>query len=584
MQDMLDYNYEQIGKCPVYETLPVLRPNETITVQWILRNTGRLPYKKSRVGIRTLKIPVRDTGAPRAKAWVTDSEARSLSRYNYRDEQISVTYAEIQWSKNSSPGCDFSVKVTVRAPRKDGCYLMPCIEVTYNGKSMGMDILTFGSKHYEEMSVRSRSLTPPPSNRASLLSQQNSKVLANATITKRTEATEQKLKDVISLDVQSVMKSAFSLIISGKHTNLTFKQQELVVEVWTVLFLLTQMQKNIKMDYAVDEIENIKSILDFVRRILSGMKAPVMKIMERHSILRANGTTSVSITCVLGEIMGVMCVKAQVINIVRNASHYACMRINSAMHSDYSTANPSSHNNRYSDAKLFVEDVLQNEEKVGGVKFKAKVMLQRMNVLIDALSKNDFGSSIRDRLSIKERCLLQKGILSSIEKDRTLFAKLNDHYINLGMKSKILLQYSGKYLLEDSKLISDLQRHLKNVEVMCQWMNRISTQKNSTLPLCHYGHMISFYVKEFLRSTGNDPFLASETKKLAMYVIETLSPLFFNLKMWISNDKILMCCMHALAYDDVDRLLRNIEFAQKKRRINCVAFEIMADSVHEMLR
>ncbi|AIB09533.1 hypothetical protein M951_chr3159 (nucleomorph) [Lotharella oceanica] len=51
--------------------------------------------------------------------------------------------------------------MTVRAPCKDGNYLMPCIEVTYNGNAMGMDLLKFGKDHYEERSVRSRSLTPP---------------------------------------------------------------------------------------------------------------------------------------------------------------------------------------------------------------------------------------------------------------------------------------------------------------------------------------------------------------------------------------------------------------------------------------
>ncbi|AIB09532.1 hypothetical protein M951_chr3160 (nucleomorph) [Lotharella oceanica] len=185
--------------------------------------------------------------------------------------------------------------------------------------------------------------------------------------------------DENTLDVQAVINIAFALIISGNvndqcHSGLTGAQQALVVDVWTVLYLLTQMNQNMNKNYAADEIENVNNVLDFVGRILSGMQLPVMNIMKSHSILKTNGTISLIITCVLGEIFKIMDVKKQVLNILRNAAHYACVRMKriNTMDKDMRTTPSLCVNGTESDAKLFVEGVLRNEEEVVALSSKQR--------------------------------------------------------------------------------------------------------------------------------------------------------------------------------------------------------------------
>ncbi|AIB09531.1 hypothetical protein M951_chr3161 (nucleomorph) [Lotharella oceanica] len=108
-------------------------------------------------------------------------------------------------------------------------------------------------------------------------------------------------------------------------------------------------------------------------------------------------------------------------------------------------------------------------------------MPQRMKMLIGALLKKEIGSSIRGRLRKKDLNLLQDGILFSIQNDKVaLFANLKTHFLLLGMKSKILSQYSAKHLTNDSKRLSFLKSHLQNVDSMCQWMKRLSKEDAPT--------------------------------------------------------------------------------------------------------
>ncbi|AIB09530.1 hypothetical protein M951_chr3162 (nucleomorph) [Lotharella oceanica] len=101
----------------------------------------------------------------------------------------------------------------------------------------------------------------------------------------------------------------------------------------------------------------------------------------------------------------------------------------------------------------------------------------------------------------------------------------------------------------------------------------------------HFGHIISLHVRRFLLNKEKAEVATPETQKLALYVIETVSPLFFNLKTWINNnDKILMCCMNALTFGEIDRLLKDLEMARKNRKNQCMAFGIMSGSAHELLR